>query len=312
MTSAQDDITALDGSLNAIPASRIKGKQIAIYGDSWAADYHGSLGADYISDYTGVTVHIQADPGGTMSRIYTNTWDSFSADIYVISGGLNDVGADTTIADFVTAINTWCTAIRNVNASAEIYFVTPPMMRTAAVHTNLYPLELYRIAIWKMAAVYKYNVINALKWTNITFESDNTHPVVADAPKIGQHVVAALSAYGDEETHVQDYSSINGLLTDNQFEYWCDNGNLFLRAQYFDQTYTSGSEVNITVPSGLSTDIASFAFTVMAGDVAPVFVTHSTNTNKINLYRKSATGVTSIYIHGALIPLALIPTMFTS
>lgn len=310
-------INELKTNVTKLPESRLVGKQVAIYADSWGASYHGSFGADYISDYTGVSVHIASDPGGTLSRIYTNAWDSFNADVYVISGGLNDVGADTTITDFVSAINTWCTAIRNVNANAEIYFVTPPMMRTAAVHTNLYPLELYRIAIWRMAAIKGYNVINSLKWVDITLESDKTHPIVADAPKIGKHVVAAISNYGDEETHIQDYCNINGLLVsggNNQLEYWCDAGSLFLRLQYFDQAYTSGSQVTVSFPSGygMGTDIKSFAYTVMAGDVSPVFVQHSKDSNDVILYRKAATGISTIYIHGATIPVHVSPLFFSS
>ena len=305
----------LKTSVTKLPESRLVGKQVAIYADSWGASYHGSFGADYISNYTGVPVHLAADAGGTLSRIYTNAWDSFNADVYVISGGLNDVGADTTIANFVTAINTWCTAIRNVNANAEIYFVTPPMMRTAAVHTNLYPLELYRIAIWRMAAIKKYNVINSLKWVDITLESDQTHPIVADAPKIGKHVVAAISNYGDEETHIHDYCNINGLLVvnnNNQLEYICDGGNFYLRTQYFDQAYTSGTQVTINLPTGSGADLRAFSYTIMAGDVSPAFIQHSTGADTIVFYRKAASGVTTIYSHGALVPITLSSTLFTT
>lgn len=296
----------------SIAQNRLHNKKIAIYGDSWAASYHGSLGAEFISDFVGQEVNVKADPGGTMARVFTNAWDSYNADIYIICAGLNDMTSDTTIANYISAINTWLTAIRAVNASAEIYFVTPPLIRAAVTHQNLYPLELYRIVLWRLSAIKGFNVINSLKWVNITLENDLTHPVTTDAPLIASYILASLANYGDEETHIHDYSTINSILPDGQLEYFCDGGNLYLRTQYFDQTYTSGSQVVISLPTGSGADIKPFSNTIMSGDVRPVFVSHTTNADTILFSRQPQEGVTSIYSHGAIFPVTLAGTLFTT
>lgn len=313
MTTAQDDITALDDSLNAIPASRIKGKQIAIYGDSWAADYHGSLGADYISSYTGVTVHVNPDPGGTMQRISETKMDGFVADIYIVSAGLNDVGSGTSLNNYLYAAKSIINAFKALNSDAEIYFITPPMMRTTTVHNYSYPLEAYRIALWRMAAIYGFNVINSLKWTDVSLESDNTHPILADAEKIGKHIVDALITFGDEETHVNDYSTMNNLFGGQSTgRLVCDSGNFYLniKAYQFAPDQSGGHEKSFTLPTGLSVDFGAFVVSCMSGGIYPVYFFHNYQNQKIIAYRRSTEPTGDFYIGGAYFPIPIVPLVY--
>lgn len=297
--------------INPTDIRRIYGKQIAIYSDSWGADYHGSLGADYISTYTGKTVHIVPDPGGTLSRIYTTKWDSYNADIYIISAGLNDVGLNTTISSFVSSIRTFVTAIKNVNANAEIYFITPPMMRTTTVHDYLYPLELYRIAIYRMAPICGYNVINSLKWTDVGLENDKTHPLVADAPKIAKHIITALNNFGDEETHIMDYSKVTTIFN-NELYYVCENGQLYVRCNALTLTVDSNGNAEITLPNLSGTDLSPMETTVMAGTVDPIFILHNHNGATLRFFKSGMQSGDQLYISAAQFPIGLEATLFTT
>ena len=302
----------LSGAITTIPASRIRGKQVAIYGDSWAASYHGSLGADYISSYTGKTVHVGADPGGTMARVKTNAWDSYNADIYIICAGLNDIGGNTTLTTYKNGIAAWVNAIRGVNTNAEIYFITPPMMQTSTIHTCLYPLEAYRTMIWRYAAIAKYNVINSLKWTDVAFESDGTHPVLADAQKIGKHIVDTIINYGDGETHITDYSNMNNLFSASNFSLTFEGGNAYLSFNGLQQApdTSGGNEATIALPNGSNIDISGFIIAVMSGGVKPIYVYHGYQNANLKLYRASGTGSGDFYIGASYIPVPIVPYRF--
>ena len=110
--------------------NRLQNKKIAIYGDSWSTSTYGKLGADYIATISKKEVHVSAQGSLTLAQIYAQCWDSYNADIYIVEGGLNDASLSTKGNDFIAAIKQWVTAIKSVNSNAEIYFVTPPLIRT--------------------------------------------------------------------------------------------------------------------------------------------------------------------------------------
>ena len=149
--------------------SRIKGKKIAIYGDSWSTAGYGSLGASYIGEYTGIPVHVSALGSLSLPQIYAQKWDDYDADIYIIEGGLNDVSQGTGGTTFKNTIVSFVNSIRNINENAEIYFVTPPPIYTSnSTQYNYYfPPEFYRCGIWNLSGHYKFGVINSLKWQNV-------------------------------------------------------------------------------------------------------------------------------------------------
>ena len=264
--------------------ARLVGKKIAMYGDSWATATYGSLGKTYIESVTGETVHVVGSGSKTMAQIYTTCWDSYDADIYIIEGGLNDASLGTGATSFTAAIDTWLSAIRTVNADAEIYFITPPAIKEANQSTLYkFPLEFYRIGIWSCAPFKNYGVINGLKWFDVELRSDNVHPTQASEEKIGRHIVEALANCGDEETHTTEVSYLGR--NDYYFRIDCINGTVYLVVFNFNGVATSANTCEVTLGT-LDTvfSTSSIAFinqkTGGAGDITY----RSNNPNVLTLY----------------------------
>ena len=245
----------LKGSLNALPANRLKGKKIAIYGDSWASPDYGELGKTYIENVTGVEVHRKNFGGGTLAQVYTQCWDSYNADIYIIEAGINDQIGNTSGNTFAANINTWLTAIRNVNPNAEIYFVTIPYVTSLLQNDKMYPPEFFRIAVWALSGWKKFGVINALKWTDIELRSDRLHPTEASYDKIGKHIVSALINFGDEETHISELSNFGR--DNNQLLLVTRGGSMFIQTQNLSVTSNNNSWYNMTINDNLNTTFAN-------------------------------------------------------
>lgn len=186
---------------------RIWRKQIAVYGDSWSTQTYGQPWLNYLSEKSGIPVHVQAQGSLPLPTIYSTLWDNYNADIYIIEGGLNDCSLNTHANVFMNAIRSFVESIRSVNANAEIYFLTPTNITRTSLLRYLYPLEFYRTCIWRLAGKYRYNVINGLKITDIAYR-DEVHPTAETAINIGKHMVAALNNYGDEETHMNEISTL--------------------------------------------------------------------------------------------------------
>ena len=284
------------------------GKKIAIYGDSWATANYGSLGKSYIESITGQTVHVSALGSTTMSECFTNCWDSYSSDIYIINCGLNDKVRKTLITNFKTAISTWVNAIRSVNTEAEIYFITPEYVRTANQYQAFYPLELYRIAIWSLSNLYRYNVINSLLWNNIVLGTDNVHPLSTQANKIGQHIVSALIKYGDEETHTNDWTNADSWI-ENKILFVCDHGEMFIEFQRLNTITANATHRYIaTFPNNSGEDIAQFCQAGMNGNTgSQAILFHLVGTNTIEIYCKDAAEGDLININGVRIPIRIQP-----
>ena len=296
------EATARQNAIDALPTSRLKGKKIAIYADSWGNPSYGSLGKDYLESLTGETVHVSWMGSKTMAQIYTNCWDSYNADIYIINGGLNDFGNNVTINAYKTAISNFVTAMRTVNANCEIYFITPEFIRTSTQQTQLYPLEAYRSAIWGLKNLYKYNVVNSLKWVNISYQSDNVHPLATDADTIGAYIASALINYGDEETHITEITNLNSL-KNNELILFMIGGSPYLYFQQLRVTANATARYPIDI-SAFSADIGFFQLSAMNGNTGdPAIVYHALNDQDfINVYSKGVSAGTEIYVNGLLIP----------
>lgn len=296
------EATARQNAIDALPTSRLKGKKIAIYADSWGNPSYGSLGKDYLEDLTGETIHLSWQGSQTMAQLYTNCWDSYNADIYIINGGLNDFGNNGTITAYKTAISNFVTAMRTVNANCEIYFITPEFIRTSTQQTQLYPLEAYRSAIWGLKNLYKYNVVNSLKWVNISYQSDNVHPLATDADTIGAYIASALINYGDEETHITEFTTL-GNLKSNQLILYMIGGSPYLYFQQFTATANSTDRYPIDI-TALSYDMGFFQLCAMNGQTGdPAIVYHViSDVNYINVYSKGVGTGNTIAVNGLLVP----------
>lgn len=202
LTTIQTSITSLT---NNKWDNRLRGKTIAIYGDSYSVAPRGTLWQAVINAVTGTTCHVSAQGSLSLPQIYSGCWDQYNADIYIIEGGLNDVGQNTTGNAFMSAIENFVTAIRNVNADAEIYFISPNDIPFSNAHNYLYPQEFYRQCYWHTMSRYRFGVIDGLKWQGLKY-SDGTHPTDATAPLIGKYIVQSLLNYGDSWNCRDDYS----------------------------------------------------------------------------------------------------------
>ena len=214
-------------------ANRLVGKKIAIYGDSWVTDTYGTPWFNRIETLSKASeVHHVGLASATLTQIYNTCWDSYNADIYIIAGGLNDVTLNTGADTFMLAIANLTTAIRAVNANAEIYFITPPKVDRHDFLRKKLPPDFYRTCIWRLSNTYDYHVINGLKWVDIKYV-DGVHPTTASAPIIGDYIYSALLNFGDEESHIIELCSMGRetsdvlLMMENGLPYFLLQGTVF-------------------------------------------------------------------------------------
>lgn len=230
LSTIQSSITTLT---NTKWDNRLRGKTIAIYGDSYSASPRGLLWQPIINAVTGTTCHVSAQGSLSLPEIYSTKWDNYNADIYIIQAGLNDLSKDVTGNEFMSAISNFCTAIRTVNSNAEIYFVTPPDIPYGDAHNHLFPFEFYRQCYWHLMSRYHYHVIDALKWQELKF-SDNVHPTDATAPLIGKYIIESLLIYGDDFNCRSDYSKLGR--NNTQILFMMDSGEPYLYIQNLEVT----------------------------------------------------------------------------
>lgn len=280
-----DEVTAVQAEVDKI--SRLKGKRIAIYGDSWGNPNYGSLGKETIEGYTGVSVHLAYMGSQSMQGIYDNCWDEYDADIYIIEGGLNDMSLGTGAIPFTNAVKTWVNAIRNVNSSAEIYFITPFSIRTDNQYMYNFPLEFYRVGLWRLSAIYRFACINSLKWQNVKLSSDKVHPLASSASAIGEYIVNAVSNYGDEETHTTEISRLGR--SDNKLLLTVRNGQLFLTFQGLSITATATNYGEIGFESNLNTTFGASAMCALNASTGVTGELSITSSNRIKAYQLGLT-----------------------
>ncbi len=202
-------IDNIDTDITELVKNRIYGKTIAIYGDSWVTDNWSSPWMSRLATlaHTPEAIHHVGLGSAGIGQIFTNCWDNYVADIYIVMAGLNDLGLNTGGDSFMTNLQTFAQALHTANPNAEVYFVTPPLIDRHDFQQKRLPLEFYRTCIWRLANVNKYHVINGLKWVDIKF-ADGVHPNATSAPIIADYLFESLLNFGDEETHVKDYTTI--------------------------------------------------------------------------------------------------------
>lgn len=224
LKTALDDI---DADMTKLVKNRIYGKTIAIYGDSWVTDNWSApwMGRLATLAHTPEAIHHVGLGSAGMGQVYTNCWDNYVADIYIVMAGLNDVGLNTGGDIFMTNLQTFAQALHTANPNAEVYFVTPPKIDRNDFLRKRFPAEFYRTSIWRLANKNKYHVINGLKWVDIAF-IDGVHPTTNSAPIIADYLFESLINFGDEETHTKEYSSMGRNTNDILFT--MDGGLCFL------------------------------------------------------------------------------------
>lgn len=237
----EDSVEELESSVNASIenieedvakiAHRIKGKTVAIYGDSWSTQNYGAPWINYLAEQAGSAPHVRAQGSLALPGVY-GLWDDFVADIYIIQAGLNDSSLGTKGDAFGTALNNFINSIKAVNTNAEIYFLTPPNISSTSQLNYLFPFEFYRTYVWRRAPLLGFNVINGLKITDIKY-SDGVHPTAATAVNIGKHIVAAIDTFGDEETHTTEFTNMGR--GNNKLLFMMKQGIPYIRFQNFDE-----------------------------------------------------------------------------
>ena len=237
-TEQNTEDTSIEEVINnlTINTNRLRGKRVAIYGDSYSVAPIGPLWQNIISDVTGIPVHVNAQGSLPLPSIYANLWDNYSADIYIIEGGLNDVAHNTTGNAFMSAIENFVTAIRTVNSNAEIYFVSPNDIPFSGAHDYLYPQEFYRQCYWHLMSRFGFGVIDGLKWQGLKY-SDGTHPTLTTAPLIGTYMIASLLQFGDAINFRDDYSKAGR--NNTQILFRVENGQPSLYIQRLPYTVAS-------------------------------------------------------------------------
>ena len=211
------------------------------------------MGASYIETITGETVHSVGIGSATMAGVLSNGWDSYNADIYIISAGINDASLGTGATSFTNAVKGFVTAIKAINPNAEIYFVTPPAIHQPNQYDDFkFPIEFYRIGLWELAPFNGFHVINSLKWNDIVYSSDKVHPALESADQIGKYIVSALLTYGDSASHTVEYSKLGR--SDGTIYLEANNGVLSINVVNLRATATSIASYTATIsPNGLDT-----------------------------------------------------------
>ena len=232
-TSIEEILQGMKEDIEHASTNRLYGKKIAIYGDSYSSAPRGLLWQTILANVTGIPCHVSAQGSLSLPEVFSAMWDNYNADIYIIEAGLNDVTKNTTGNAFMTAIDSFCTAIRTVNTNAEIYFVSPPDIPFGNAHNYLYPQEFYRQCYWHTATKFHFHVIDGLKWQELKY-SDGVHPTDATAPLIGKYIVEALQNFGDEWNCRNDYCKAGR--EDTQILLMMTNGTPYLYFQGLEFT----------------------------------------------------------------------------
>lgn len=189
------------------------GKSLVAFGDSITAGVSspnlGNAGDDkYISKFcslVGATLTTNyavsgsciTDADGVTTSIYDRVLAyTGNADIIWIAGGTNDwntgkeIGTyeSTDVKTLYGALRAICEHLKTNHPNAVVIFVTPIPYTTLSQYSSIAPLDAYRSAIYEIATLYGYNVVNGKdlgmpfksgNWGNsMCADSDGCHPTV--------------------------------------------------------------------------------------------------------------------------------------
>lgn len=189
------------------------GKSLVAFGDSITAGVSspnlGNAGDDkYISKFcslVGATLTTNYAVSGSCitdaDDVTTSIYDRVlaytgNADIIWIAGGTNDwntgkeIGTyeSTDVKTLYGALRAICEHLKTNHPNAVVIFVTPIPYTTLSQYSSIAPLDAYRSAIYEIATLYGYNVVNGKdlgmpfksgNWGNsMCADSDGCHPTV--------------------------------------------------------------------------------------------------------------------------------------
>lgn len=188
------------------------GKKIVAFGDSITQGYTSpnlevKSDASYIklfADKFGMTLHNKGIGGTCITDSDDSAYTIYKevigynsvTDVIVISGGTNDFNTGKPLGDFnSTDVKTFygslrgmCEYLKTHYANATVIFITPIPV-TKEFPNSILPLNAYRNAIYEIATLYGFNVVNgddlglpksAGGWANeMIADSDGCHPTEA-------------------------------------------------------------------------------------------------------------------------------------
>lgn len=186
----------------------LKGKQIAIYGDSYADPSNVFIEwVNILSEYSGRTVHNNSVNGRTLSDI-NDAFDNYKADVYIIEGGVNDWNENVlpiTITSVITSIVNKCKA---VSPNCDIIFTTPLYgLHQQPNYPNVksvLPLELVRQSIWSGCIQNNVMVCSGLRMENVIV-GDGLHPTVESVKYIAYSLITSYENGGDSRDFITDW-----------------------------------------------------------------------------------------------------------
>lgn len=181
-----------------------KGKKILAFGDSITAGVisptYGVTQNSYIklfANKVNATLVNKAVSGATIvneatrsESIYTTiTSTSEAADIIIISGGTNDYNLNKNLGTFDTedtttfygAMRMICQYISDTWSNATVIFITPINVSKDISGYKKDRLNLYRNAIYEIATVFGYNVVNGIDLVPVNNQGNWNNYMIADA-----------------------------------------------------------------------------------------------------------------------------------
>lgn len=164
--------------------------------DKYISKFCSLVGANLTTNYA-VSGSCITDADGVTTSIYDRVLAyTGNADIIWIAGGTNDWNTGKEIGTYESAdvktlygaLRAICEHLKTNHPNAVVIFVTPIPYTTTNQYSSVAPLDAYRSAIYEIATLYGYNVVNGKDlgmpfksgdWGNsMCADSDGCHPTI--------------------------------------------------------------------------------------------------------------------------------------
>ena len=241
-TRINNKVDTLENEINSKVGTfkSLKGKQIAVYGDSYADQSNVFIEwVNILSEYSGKTVHNNSVNGRTLSDI-NDAFDNFKADVYIIEGGVNDWNSNVlpiTITSVITSIVNKCKA---VSPNCDIIFTTPLYgLHQQSNYPNVksvLPLELVRQSIWSGCIRNNVMVCSGLRMENVIV-GDGLHPTVESCKYIAYSLITSYENGGDSRDFITDWGWLSA---DNSSYIMMRDGSPYLTLKNVPVNFTNG------------------------------------------------------------------------
>ncbi len=244
-------ISDLSDAVDAVyELTNLKGKSIAIYGDSWVQNPSFNGWIDVIRNATGETVntayggHLDITEDNNISNAITA--HPFTADIYLIKAGINDWNKSKYFMNVALGIADIVSKILAINSNAEIYFTTPVSgVYIPENYTDgnvFFPCDAYRQVIWNTCANHEVYVIDGLK-IPVDITSDGFHPANAKSiNRYGNCILKSIVNRGDSRSFEDEYRIFTNTLTNKKTMYTMKGGRLYVQPFGVTITYDSNGQ----------------------------------------------------------------------